>query len=497
MSNHKIKKVILCILDGFGLGDPNNPNNAVAKAKKPNIDNLIKKFGCASLETSGEYVGLDDGQMGNSEVGHITIGSGRIVRQSLPEINYAIKNGDFEKNQTIVNSIQDLKSSEKSLHLIGLYSSGGVHSHKDHIRYIANLYAKSGINVILHLITDGRDVSPKSFINEIDEINLLLSDKVKIGTISGRYYVMDRDKRDERTSVAFDAIYNGKSDYETSNLYDYIKQNYTKDITDEFIPATIFADYSGIKDGDHILFANFRADRMRQIVKLINEKKSHSIKTICMKEYYSNLSNESQILSVSDDVSDTLSEIYSRNNFRQIKIAETEKYPHVTFFLNGGIEKPFPMEDRVLVPSPKIPTYDMQPEMSAYQVKDEVINAIKAKYELIVVNFANCDMVGHTGNINAAINAIEHIDNIVGDIYENISDYCMIISADHGNVEEMFDHSCNEIHTQHTTGPVPIIICDSDRTYNVKNGGLKDIAPTILNIAGIEIPKSMTGKPLI
>jgi 2,3-bisphosphoglycerate-independent phosphoglycerate mutase len=497
MSDQKIRKIVLCILDGFGLGNPSNENNAVAKAKKPNIDMLIGKFGCGFLETSGEYVGLDDGQMGNSEVGHITIGSGRIVRQSLPEINHAIKNGIFESKGTIVNSVYDLKKSGKSIHIVGLYSSGGVHSHKDHIKYIANLYAKSDVNVILHLITDGRDVSPKSFINEIDEIKTTLSDKIRIGTISGRYYAMDRDNREERTNVAFDAIYNGNSNHVTENLHDYINQNYAKDITDEFIPATIFEGYSGVNKGDHILFANFRADRMRQIVKFINEKKSEDVSIMCMKEYYPGLKKESSILFASEDIKDTLSEVYSKNSLRQIKIAETEKYPHVTFFLNGGVEKPFPLEDRVLVPSPKVPTYDMQPEMSAYLVKDEVIKAIKMQYDLIVVNFANCDMVGHTGNMGAAISAIEHIDNIIGEIYGNLSDYCMLITADHGNVEEMFDHSCNEIHTQHTTGPVPIIICDHNKRYNVKNGGLQDIVPTMLNIASIEIPSCMSGMSLV
>lgn len=487
-------------MDGFAFGDKNCKSNAFYKSKTPNFDKILNKYPWTEIEASGKYVGLCDGQMGNSEVGHMTIGAGCVLVQDLPMIDRAIEKDRIKSMKPILNAIKNLKDSDKNIHIIGLYSSGGVHSHLKHIEHLTKIFDSNNVNVILHIVTDGRDVCPNKFTEE-DVLHLMefinSCKNVKIGTICGRYYAMDRDKRIERTCKFAKAIINGDCE-SFSTLESAIKNIKDLKESDEFINPKKISEYSGIKDGDFVLFANFRSDRMRQIAKVFTGEleidvkiKMPKINLISMMEYYSGFSEKSEILFYKEKINSCISKKYSDLRLRQLKVAETEKYAHITFFFNGGEEEPFPLEDRILVPSSKVKTYDLKPEMSAFEIKDIVIeNLKKKKHYLIVVNIANGDMIGHTGNFLAAKKAVSVIDQIIGDfvIESKNNDYSLVITADHGNIEEMIDRS-NYIHTQHTLNKVPLILIDGkykDAEVLKKCKSIKDIAELIYKISEIK-----------
>jgi 2,3-bisphosphoglycerate-independent phosphoglycerate mutase len=496
------KPILLCILDGFGIA-ANSADNAIYQAKMPNYHRLLNNFPNSQLGTSGLDVGLPAGQMGNSEVGHTCIGSGRIIFQDLPRINNAIKDGALEQNQNLQNLISACKKSTNVCHLMGLFSDGGVHSHQNHIIALAKILAKNNINVKLHCFLDGRDTAQKSakiyLQNVLDEIKNF--PQIEIATISGRYYAMDRDKNWNRIELAYKAIVNADSKkFDDSILA--IENSYQENITDEFVLPIVAQNYSGIKDGDALLMANFRADRIRQIseVLLIGDKKINFCSQVSMTEYSDKLNQHFAVLFPTIEIRNSLGEIFSNLGLKQLRIAETEKYAHVTFFFSGGRELEFPGEDRILVQSPAVATYDLQPEMSAAQVGKNLSDAIKSnKYDFLVVNYANPDMVGHSGVMAASIEACEAIDNQLGMLSDLIlqQDGIMIISADHGNIEDMVDEQGNP-HTAHTTNPVPFVLIGNDfKNTRLKNGRLCDIAPTILDLMNIKQPVEMTGDNLI
>jgi len=502
------KKILLCILDGFALGDKNNPHNAVAKAKMPNLNKILKQYPYTELTTSGIYVGLDEGQMGNSEVGHATIGSGMVNMQDLPMINKAIKENTLLSNQEIKNAIIHIKKHNSNIHLIGLYSNGGVHSHMNHIHGLANIFANEDIKVILHIITDGRDVNPKRFLqNDAIELKdfMALNQNISLGTVCGRYYAMDRDNKWDRIKLATDVILFGKSDQTYKSIDEII--NYNNNLgyeSDEFMKPCKVNKYSGIKNNDIVLFSNFRTDRMRQMVKVLTQEKNlyHDIifpqfKTISMMKYYEGLQAKSSILFEKKEIQNSISHIYANLGLKQLKISETEKYAHVTYFFNGGKDDLLQGEKRIAIQSPDVKTYDLKPEMSAFELQVKLIEAIKLQeYNLIVCNVANGDMVGHSGNFTASVKASEVIDVLLGNFLKNAieNDYIMIITADHGNIEEMIDKN-GDIHTQHTLNPVPFIICSQEykntKINFIPHGCLANIAPTILKICNIEIPNNM------
>ena len=502
---------ILCILDGFGISK-DIKGNAINLANKKNIDYIFDKYNMVLGNASGEYVGLPKGQMGNSEVGHLNIGAGRIIYQDISLIFNEIENGNFYKNEEFIKAIENVKKNNSSLHIMGLLSDGGVHSHIQHLYSLLKLAKKENVNkVYIHCFMDGRDTAIDSgyvfaeyLIKEINNIGV-----GKISTICGRYYAMDRDKNYDRVKLAYDNL--------TSDIYhkdidvlQYIKQSYDEKVFDEFIkPASFINDKeSFINDKDSIIFYNFRPDRARQITRAFVDKnfsfettykKINDLTFVCFTNYDDTIENK-YVAFKEKCINNTLGEVVSNNGLKQLRTAETEKYAHVTFFFNGGIEKPYKNEDRVLIPSPKeVPTYDLKPEMSLYGVLDCVLKAINEnKYDLIVVNFANPDMVGHTGNLDAAIKAIEYVDDAVGKIYEKIknTDIIMFICADHGNCECMIDNN-GMPHTTHTTNQVPFVLINN-KGYKLKeNGSLCDIAPTILQLMGIEKPIDMTGNSLL
>lgn len=467
--------VILAIIDGLGICD--NPDVSV-----PFIQNRLDK--AILLEASGEAVGLAHGQMGNSEVGHMAIGSGRIIEQHLTIINRAIA----EDNVPEING--------EVFHIVGLLSDGGVHSHINHILYIINKLANK--KVFIHIIADGRDTPPKSINQYLLQLNPLLGDQCEIATISGRYYAMDRDNRTERTNKAFDVIAFGKSDEQYNSQF--INKQYNQGITDEFFIPSSNINYNGITQDDRVIFCNFRSDRMRQIVEKIHkEVKCREI--ISMVDYFNGEKSNIPNLFTSTKIENTLGEIIAQKGMKQLRIAETEKYGHVTFFFNCGNEESYDNEDRILVPSPKVSTYDLQPEMSSYKVTEKLINAIKKQeYDFICVNFANGDMVGHTGNFDAAKKASTVIDQCLDAIAIAAAQnhYTLIITADHGNIEKMFDNISKQPHTAHTINKVPFICLGYNLVQtNNYNYGLRDIAPTILKILNIPQPDQMTGKALI
>lgn len=505
------KTVILNILDGFGVRK-DNENNAINLATTPNLDFIYQHYPHSQLETSGLAVGLPEGQMGNSEVGHMTIGSGRVIYQDLPKISAAIADGSLKNHQIIKESIELLKQNSKKCHIIGLLSDGGVHSHIDHIFALSEIYAKQGIAVNVHAITDGRDVPPRSCLSYIKQFQEeFASNKfVSLASIGGRFYAMDRDNNWSRTELYYNCIMKQNS-ASYANILEYIKQSYENNIFDEFIKPAVSKDYQGISNGDIVIFANFRADRMRQIAACFAFKDFTQFSRapskafaalISVTEYSDELSKTMQVLFPVEIPKNTLGEIVAKQGLKQLRIAETEKYAHVTFFFNGGVEDKFEGEERILIPSPKVETYDLKPEMSAKQLTEKVIEAVKAqKYDLIVLNYANSDMVGHTGDLSAAIKAIEVLDESIGDIMQAMhQEDIMIITADHGNAEEMYDHKNDMPHTAHTTNPVPfILIGDAYKHSNVKlaNGTLADIAPTILKILAINVPEDIQGKSII
>lgn len=490
--------LLLCILDGWGIGDDSNPANAISKAKTPNYDRFLKEYSNSYISTSGLDVGLPDGQIGNSEVGHMTIGSGRIIFQDLPRINNAIADNNLATNSDLLSLFLDLKKNNKSCHLAGLFSNGGVHSHIYHISYIASILKKEGITTYLHIFLDGRDVAQKSAKLFIQSLSTLIDNKiVKIATISGRYYAMDRDNNIDRTNLTSNAIINAIGD-KFDNENDFIQKCYDQDITDEFIKPSVNNNYDGVKDGDGLIFCNFRADRARQICEELYNSNKFS-QYIAMTKYSDSLAKKYKILFPPINISNSLGEILQNNKMSQLRIAETEKYAHVTFFFSCGKEQEFINEKRILIKSPNVKTYDLKPEMSAYEITDKLIKQINEnQYDFIVVNYANADMVGHSGKLDPSIKACEVIDECLAQLELVINDNNgkMLITADHGNIENMIDNN-NQPHTSHTINPVPLILISNDSNISLNNGSLADIAPTILQLMNIEKPKEMTGKSLI
>jgi 2,3-bisphosphoglycerate-independent phosphoglycerate mutase len=484
------KKAILVITDGIGYSCKTE-YNAFYNAQKPTYDKLFSDTPHSLIETSGLSVGLPKGQMGNSEVGHMSIGSGRVLYQDLVKISLALSENTLEKNTVL----QNLFNTTKRLHLIGLMSDGGVHSHIDHFMGIADIAAKEGIEVFLHLITDGRDVSPTSAQKYLKKVKEHLNENVKIATISGRFYTMDRDNRWERVQRGYDAIVNAipKTNFDPAS---YIGSSYALGDTDEFVAPTAFEGYDGFEDGDSVLTVNFRSDRMRELVSAIGDKnfsgfnKRHvEVDLVTITEYDKSFSFP--VLFRKDTPKNTLAEVISRNGLRQLHTAETEKYAHVTFFLNGGIDEPYSNETRVLIPSPDVKTYDEKPEMSAHEVGNTVLKAMDEEYDFIVVNFANGDMVGHTGDFEAAKIAVITVDTQLGKIMKKAKEqgYAVVITSDHANCEAMKDEDGNVL-TNHTVGKVWCFV-EADGVTKVETGALNNIAPTVLKLMNIEVPQEM------
>lgn len=505
--------VILCILDGFGVNHSKDyAHDAIKHANTPCLDFFYKNFPHTELETSGESVGLPKGQMGNSEVGHMTIGSGRVVLQDLLRINKSIADGDLKKHPLLKQLINDHQNTKSSVHLLGLCSDGGVHSHLQHLLYLSTILAEHNISVKLHLFLDGRDVGPKTATIFLKQIEGLISkhQNIKIATISGRFYAMDRDNRWERVELAYKAIALSQGQ-KISSSKEYIENQYNDGISDEFIIPASFADYNGINENDSLLFINFRSDRVRQLAQSLLVKSFDKFSTspitlkhkIGMTHYSDELNKLLKTLFPEQKIDNTLADVISKNGKTQLRLAETEKYAHVTFFFNGGKEEKYAGEDRILVSSPKVQTYDLKPEMSAHEVTEKLVEAIEsAKYDLIIVNYANCDMVGHSGKLAAAIKAVEAIDQALNEIYKAIekTNGLLMITADHGNVEHMYDLESDSIHTAHTTNPVPLLLISNNlKQQNLKltKGNLSDIAPSILKLMKLDIPKEMTGSPIL
>ena len=508
-----MKKMVLCILDGFGLSDEKD-GNSIYLADTKNFDRLRQHFSSVSGNASGRFVGLPDGQMGNSEVGHLNIGSGRKVVQDLTRITDAINDNSFFENKSLLCAIENCIKNNSPLHIIGLLSDGGVHSHIEHLLAVCTLAKKHNIsNVYLHVISDGRDVPPTSSKNFVLTLESKLKDENlpgKIATICGRYYAMDRDKNYDRTKMYYDLLTRETAVCNITPV-EYIEESYNNKVTDEFIKPALFCSTGIITENSSVVFINFRPDRARQITRCFCDDefaffdRGSRIKTcfVCMTDYDPSIKNK--LVAFEDiDIVDTLGEVLSKQGIRQLRVAETEKYAHVTFFFNGGKEAPYEGEDRILIPSPKdVKTYDQKPEMSAYEVCKAVIDAIYDDiHKVIIVNFANPDMVGHTGNINAAIKAVETVDECLGKIDAALekTKSTMIVIADHGNCEKMLSED-GKPWTAHTTNKVPFILVNYDddltKTQLRDDGSLCDIAPTILNIMNIDKPKSMTGTSLL
>ncbi|OIQ18147.1 2,3-bisphosphoglycerate-independent phosphoglycerate mutase [Lacinutrix sp. MedPE-SW] len=503
------KKVILMILDGWGKS-PDPKVSAIDNANTQFIDSLYTKFPHAQLRTDGLHVGLPEGQMGNSEVGHMNLGAGRIVYQDLAKINLAVENKSLAKEPVLENAFQYAKKNNKAVHFLGLLSNGGVHSHINHLKGLIDVAQDLGITKsYIHGFTDGRDVDPQSGKGFIADIEQYIQDKnTQIASITGRYYAMDRDKRWERVQLAYNALVNGKGEL-SRNIQESIQNNYNNNITDEFIKPIIKVDGYGlplttIKEDDVVIFFNFRTDRGRQLTDALSQQDFPEFKMKKLNLYYVTMTNYDEnfkglhVVFNKDNITETLGEVLEKNNKTQIRIAETEKYPHVTFFFSGGREKPFQGETRILKNSPKVATYDLQPEMSAFELTDALIPELqKGEVDFVCLNFANGDMVGHTGSMEAAIKACEAVDKCVDKVISTAveHDYTVLVIADHGNCETMInpDGSPN---TAHTTNPVPLILVDKD-IKNIKDGILGDIAPTILKLMGIEQPNAMTQEPLV
>ena len=505
------KLMMLMILDGYGINE-NEKGNAVKLANTPNINKLMKTCPTTTIYTSGLKVGLPEGQMGNSEVGHTNIGAGRIVYQDLTKITKSIEDGDFFSNEVLTKAIENCKKYNSNLHVMGLLSDGGVHSHERHLYAILELAKRNDFdNVYVHCFMDGRDTAPTSGEGYVAKLEEKMKEKGvgKIASLSGRFYAMDRDKRWQRVQKAYDAMVNGKGEKATSAIQ-AVEASYQKEVFDEFIEPTVIynqdAPVATIGKHDSVICFNFRPDRAREITRTLVDKDFNEFETkkdldlyyVCMTPYDETLENV-EIAFKKEALKNTFGEYISKHGLKQLRIAETEKYAHVTFFFNGGEEKQYEGEDRILVPSPKVETYDMKPEMSACEVTDKVVDAINSKkYDSIILNYANPDMVGHTGNLEAAIKAIETIDKCVQRVVEavNAQNGMLLITADHGNSEQMIDYKTGEPYTAHTTNPVPLILVGKDN-IKLKEGKLADLAPTMLELMGMEIPKEMTGESII
>ena len=503
------KKVILMILDGWGKS-PDPKVSAIDNANVPFINSLYTKYPNAQLRTDGLNVGLPEGQMGNSEVGHMNLGAGRIVYQDLAKINLAVANKTMAQEKPLIDAFQYAKDNNKAIHFLGLVSDGGVHSHTSHLKGLIDASQTFGLDkVYIHAFTDGRDVDPKSGKNYIQDLeNYIQNTSAKIASVIGRYYAMDRDKRWERVKLAYDLLINSIGKH-TINAVESIQQSYDQNITDEFIEPLVLVDENNkplakIEEDDVVIFFNFRTDRGRELTEALSQKDFHEFNMHKMNLYYVTMTNYDDtysnvhVIYDKDNITETLGEVLEKAGKKQIRIAETEKYPHVTFFFSGGREVPFEGETRILRNSPKVATYDLQPEMSAFELKDALVPELqKGEVDFVCLNFANGDMVGHTGIMEAAIKACEAVDVCVKEVVETAlaNNYTTIIIADHGNCETMInpDGSPN---TAHTTNPVPIIMVDNEQIA-IKDGVLGDIAPTILELMGIEKPAVMTGKSLL
>ncbi len=506
-----MKKLALIILDGWGLGDKSKAD-AIAQSNTPFFDSLMKNFPNATLKTSGESVGLPEGQMGNSEVGHLNIGAGRVVYQDLVKINKEIKDNSFFKNEVLLKSFEYARQNNKPIHVIGLVSDGGVHSHTDHLKAICDMAKENNIRkdqLFIHAFTDGRDTDPKSGLAFLENLETFLKTRVgQIATVIGRYYSMDRDKRWERVKIAYDMLTKGEGE-KTLDVIASVKKLYDNNITDEFIKPIVRTDANGtpfarITNGDVVICFNFRTDRCREITQALTQQdmsemgmQKLSLHYVTMTNYDNTFKNVN-IVYDKDNLLNTLGDAIAQAGKKQIRIAETEKYPHVTFFFSGGREKEFEGEKRIMVPSPKVATYDLQPEMSANEVTEAIVTEInKNETDFICLNFANPDMVGHTGVYNAIIKAVETIDSCLQKVVEAgiKNGYSFIIIADHGNADYVINEDGSP-NTAHTTNPVPVILIDSDHK-KIKPGKLADLAPTILKIMGLNIPKEMTGEILV
>ena len=503
------KKVILMILDGWGITqDPKV--SAVFNANTSFIDCLYNKYANASLRTDGEHVGLPVGQMGNSEVGHMNLGAGRIVYQNLVKINMAVENNTLGKEKVLLDALSYAKKNHKNIHLLGLLSDGGIHSHINHLKGLLDVAAENKIeNVFLHAFTDGRDCDPKSgtyFINNIQEY--MANSTGELASVTGRYYAMDRDKRWERVKIAYDALVNAKG-VKSTDAVKSIEESYAHNITDEFINPIIMTDENGIakaqiKADDVVIFFNYRTDRGRELTEVLTQQDFPEFEMKTIPLHYNTVTNYNEkfkninVIYNTSNLEETLGEVLEKTGKKQIRIAETEKYPHVTFFFSGGREQVFEGEKRLLCPSPKVATYDLKPEMSAFEIRDYIIPELnKKEVDFVCLNFANGDMVGHTGIMEAAIKACEAVDKCVEDVVNSAleNDYTTIIIADHGNCETMINPDGTP-HTAHTTNPVPLILVDKE-LKSIKDGVLGDVAPTILKLMGIEKPESMTQHSLI
>ena len=502
------KKVILMILDGWG-NSPDPKVSAIDNADTNFIDSLYKKYPYSTLRTDGLHVGLPEDQMGNSEVGHMNLGAGRIVYQDLTKINISIEKNKLKKEKVIAETFEFAKNNNKKIHFLGLISDGGVHSHTNHLKGLIDIAKEYNIESYIHGFTDGRDVDPKSGSGYISDLNdYIKNSPTQIASITGRYFAMDRDNRWERIKIAYDALINAKGE-KSSNLIRSIQNSYDNGCTDEFIKPIIKVDsnnqpLSTIKNGDVVIFFNFRTDRGRELTKVLSQNdnlefdmKKLNLHYVTMTNYDNTFSNIKVIFNKSN-LDNTLGEILEKNNKSQLRISETEKYPHVTFFFSGGRENSFKGESRILKNSPKVATYDLKPEMSAYEITDSLVKEIDSgKQDFICLNFANGDMVGHTGSMKAAIKACEAVDKCVETVINcaNKNNYTTILIADHGNCETMINADGTP-NTAHTTNPVPVILIDKD-LKNIKNGILGDIAPTILKLMGVKKPKEMTQESLI
>jgi 2,3-bisphosphoglycerate-independent phosphoglycerate mutase len=502
------KKVILTILDGWGIA-PDKKVSAVDAANTPFIDGLQKKYPSATLRTDGMNVGLPEGQMGNSEVGHMNLGAGRIVYQDLVKINMAVENDTLKEQPAIKEAFQYAKKNNKPVHFLGLVSDGGVHSHINHLKGLVKAASDYGLSdTFIHAFTDGRDVDPKSGEGFVKDLNNYLRDyPSKLASVIGRYYAMDRDKRWERVKLAYDLLVNGTG-HKTEDAVDALKQSYDNDITDEFIKPIVVCKkdkpVATIKDGDVVIFFNFRTDRGRQLTVALTQEDfpDYGMKTFDLQYYtmtkYDDTFKNINVIYTKDNIKNTLGEVLEKHNKTQLRAAETEKYPHVTFFFSGGREEAFQGEKRIMVNSPKVATYDLQPEMSAFELKDKLVEEVdKESSDFMCINFANPDMVGHTGVFKAAVKACETVDACMKELVNHAveKNYTVIVIADHGNSETM-ENPDGSPNTAHTTNPVPLILVDSDIKH-IKSGILGDIAPTILKLMGIEKPEDMTQTPLI
>jgi 2,3-bisphosphoglycerate-independent phosphoglycerate mutase len=504
--------LVLVVLDGWGLREERE-GNAIKLARTPAYLDLLDHFPHSSLQASGEYVGLPQGQMGNSEVGHITMGAGRVVYQDLTRIDKSIEDGDFFEKPALVDAMTRCQDGTNALHLVGLVSPNGIHSHTRHLYALIQLAARYKVpRVFVQGFTDGRDTSPAGgagFFGELEQV-MTKAGTGRVASVGGRYYGMDRDHRWERTTKAYDSMVSGRAPHSQSAI-EYIRKSYEAGVSDEFVVPGTIVDADGrpigpIREGDSVIFFNFRSDRARQLTRALAmdrfdgfERNPHvAVNMTTMTQYDRTFTYP--VIFAPQSLTGSFAEVLTASHMSNLRVAETEKYPHVSYFFNCGIEKPYPREDRILVPSPKVPTYDLQPEMSAKGITDALVSDVEGrKHDVIICNFANADMVGHTGNLAAAVTAVETIDHCLGRIVKAVRDAggVLLVTADHGNAEEMWNTKLNEPHTAHTSNPVPVIVVQDAKGMRVREGGsLRDIAPTMLGILRIEKPKEMTGEDL-